>query len=172
MYSLNDFREKINDIARPYHWNCVFDGGCFGALADRQRVTASMRTGALPGLTINEVALSYFGMTYKIGGTPTYEPLAAQFIIDAEYEVLTEWKRVLDEVFEYQEGSGPLWQAPTVYMGTITLNQLNNQRSPVSKYKLSMAYLSAIGAVSYGHETKDTPLVFDATLTYSFYTKQ
>jgi len=172
MYSLNHFREKINDIARPYHWRCSFDGGCFGPLSDPQRVTASMRTSALPGLTINEVAISYFGMTYKIGGTPTYEPLAAQFIIDSDYEVLSEWKRVLDEVFRYEEGSGPIWQAPTVYMGTVTLFQLNTERSPASQYKLSMAYLSAIGAISYGHETKDTPLVFDATITYSFYVKQ
>lgn len=172
MYSLNDFREKINDIARPYHWKCTFDGGCFAPLQDRERVTASMRTAALPGLTINEVAISYFGMTYKLGGTPTYEPLAAQFIIDADYEVLTEWKRVLDEVFQYNEQNGPQWQAPTVYMGTITLEQLNTNREIASQYKLSMAYLSAIGAISYGHETKDTPLVFDATITYSFYNKQ
>ena len=171
MYSLNNFRSKISDIARPYHWQCGFDGGCFAQLQDKQRVTASMRTSALPGLTIQEVAISYFGMTYKIGGTPTYEPLAAQFIIDSDYKVLTEWKKVLDEVYRYEEGSGPVWNAPAVYMGAVTLYQLDTARKRVSTYKLSMAYLSAIGAISYGHETKDTPLVFDATITYSYYTK-
>lgn len=172
MYSLNNFREQIKDIARPYHWTCLFQDGCFKSLGDQQRVTASMRTSALPGLTVNEVALSYFGMTYKLAGTPTYEPLAAQFIIDADYEVLTEWKKVLDEVYRYEENGGPHWQAPEVYMGTVMLNQLDTSRKTKSKYKLSMAYLSAIGAISYGHETKDAPLVFDATITYSFYTKE
>lgn len=172
MYSLNHFKEKIQDIARPYHFRCQFEGGCFGPLQDAQRVVASMRTAALPGLTVNDVALSYFGMTYKLGGTPTYEPMASQFVIDADYEVLNEWKRVLDKVFQYKEGLGPIWQPPTVYMGTMTLFQLNTAREPVSEYKLSMAYLSAIGAISYGHETKDSPLVFDATITYSFFTQQ
>ena len=112
MYSLNNLREKIADIARPYHFRCSFEGGCFGQLNDPQRVTASIRTSALPGLTLNEVAIPYFGMTYKLSGTPTYEPLSAQFIIDAEYEVLGEWKRVLDEVYKYEEGTGPRWAAP------------------------------------------------------------
>ena len=169
MYSLNNFREKINDIARPYHFRCTFEGGCFDALGDPQRVVASMRTSALPGLTVNEVAVSYFGMTYKLGGTPTYEPLTAQFIIDSEYEVLAEWKRVIDKVYKYEEGSGPVWNAPTVYMGNMTLFQLNTERGNASTYKLSLAYLSAISAIQYGHETKDSPLTFDATITYSYY---
>jgi len=172
MYSLNNFREKIQDIARPYNFRCQMQGGCFAQLSDPQRVVASMRTAALPGLTLQEVAVSYFGMTYKLAGTPTYEPLAAQFIIDSEYAVLDEWKRVLDQVFMYEENGGPQWQAPTVYMGTVTLLQLNTAKEPVSTYKLGMAFLSQIGAISYGHETKDAPLVFDATMTYSFYVKQ
>ena len=173
MYSLSYFRSKIADLARPYHWRCEFQGGCFDGL-DKQVAMAAMRTAALPGITINEVAVSYFGMTYKLAGTPTYEQLSAQFMIDAEYTVLEEWKKVLDQVYEYQEGTsgGPQWAAPDAYMGNILLYQLNTGREPASTYKLNMAYLSGISAISYGHETKDSPLVFDATITYSYYLKQ
>jgi len=169
MYSLNKFREQIKDIARPYHFRCEFSGGCFGQLGDPQSVVASMRTSALPGLTINEVAIPYFGMTYKLGGTPTYEPLTSQFIIDAEYSILQKWKTVLEEVYQYEEGQGPVWNAPTAYMGTMTLFQLNTNRETVGQYKLSMAYLSAISAIQYSHESRDAPLTFDATITYSYY---
>lgn len=169
MYSLNHFREQIKDIARPYHFRCSFEGGCFSQFNDPQLVTAALRTAALPGLTVNEVAVSYFGMTYKLGGTPTYEPLNVQFIIDAEYKVLKRWRKVLDDVYTYDANKGPKWGAPTVYMGNMTLLQLNTNREEVSKYKLNLAYLSAISAIQYGQETKDTPLTFDATITYSYY---
>lgn len=172
MFSLADFRKNIKDIARPYHWLVNFSGGMFESLNDKNRVTASMRTAALPGITINPVAVAYFGMTYNLAGTPSYEPLSAQFIIDSEYKVLDDWKKVLDQVYDYKEGQGPLWGAPTVYMGTMTLQQLDTERKVKSQYKLQFAYLSAISAIQYGHETKDAPLTFDATITYSFFIKE
>jgi len=169
MYSLNHFREKIPDIARPYHFRCFFEGGCFSKLGDPQRVVASLRTANLPDIMVQEVAINYFGMLYKIAGTPTYGALSVQFLIDAEYEVLKEWKKVLEQVFKYEEATGPKWSAPAVYMGNMTLFQLNTARANASVYKLSLAYLSAISPISYNQESKDLPLTFDATISYSYY---
>ena len=99
MYSLEHFRKQIHDIARPYHWKVEWanggDGGKGMTPKTKQLSQAAIRTSAIPGLTINEVAVSYFGMTYKLAGTPTYEPLTAQFIIDSDYKVMTEWRNVL-----------------------------------------------------------------------------
>jgi len=171
MFSLDNFRNKIKDIARPYHWKVIFSGGgAFPGIKAGTDINIYMRTAALPGLTINEVAVSYFGMTYKLAGTPTYEPLTAQFIIDAEYEILEKMRLVLNTVYEYKE-KGPAWGAPTEYMGSMKIEQLNTKRETVSSYDLKLAYLSAISAIQYGHETKDAPLTFDATITYSYYTK-
>ena len=181
MYSLEHFRKQIHDIARPYHWKVEWanggDGGKGMTPKTKQLSQAAIRTSAIPGLTINEVAVSYFGMTYKLAGTPTYEPLTAQFIIDSDYKVMTEWRNVLKGVFDYEKGDsgGPKWCTPSVYMGTMKIIPLGTKkagceiREELPAYTLHLAYLSGISAVQYGHETKDTPLTFDATITYSYY---
>jgi hypothetical protein len=191
IYSLEQFQTKIKDIARPYHFICKFRDGCFNGLGgDKDNmVTASIRTAALPGVTITEVPISYFGMTYKIAGSPTYEPLQCQFIIDADYKVQKMWRDVLDRVYRYAYNEGPYWSAPNSYMGTMELYQMDTGRwydrdgaEPTQQiqraekatpaYTMYMAYLSAIGPVQYGQETKDSPLTFDATITYSYYIPQ
>ena len=167
-YSVEGFRGKIVDIARPYHFDVEFKTGCFDKTLETENVTASIRTASLPGLTVNEVAVSYYGMTYKLAGTPTYEPLTCQFIIDAEYAVLDTWTKVLRKVYDYKNG-GPAFAAPDDYMGQMVLKQMNTSRTVVRNYTLYYAYLSAISAIQYGHETKDSPLTFDATITYTYY---
>jgi hypothetical protein len=171
-HSLESFRSQIKDIARPYHFHTTFNGGCFGGL-DQEQVTASIRTSSIPGLTINPVTVSYFGMNYHLAGTPTYEPLSCQFIIDGEYEVLKSWAEALDNVFTYD--GGPQFFAPSAYMGEVSINQFGPTNvapgAYVSSYTLFLAFLSGVSVVSYGHETKDTPLVFDATIQYSYYKK-
>lgn len=191
IYSLEQFQTRIKDIARPYHFECRFRDGCFNGTAEyggAEMVTASLRTAALPGMTLAEVPISYFGMTYKIAGTPTYEPLNCQFIIDADYKVQEMWRDVIDRVYNYQRNQGPYWSAPNSYMGTMTLMQMDTGRwydkdgaKPTQQiqpaigaqpsYTLYMAYISGISSVQYGQETKDTPLTFDATITYSYYIK-
>lgn len=172
MYSLNNFREKINDIARPYHFLCTFKGGCFDQLGDANLLTAGLRTSALPSLTVTPVTINYFGMEYKIAGAPVYDQLACQFIIDADYNVRESWRKALEFVFQYQEGSGPVWKRPTQYMGSVTLQQKNTERATVATYVLSMAWISILGTISYDQGTKDTPLTFDATIVYSYYNKK
>lgn len=183
LYSLNDFQQKITDIARPYHFTVEFKGGCFDKLQETEKVSVALRTAALPSLTVTPVTINYFGMEYKIAGAPTYDQLACQFIIDAEYKVREAWRTALDHVYRYSEPTGPLWNNPESYMGTVTLNQLqpeqnatgsgNSPSAPkiVQTYKLSMAWISILGNISYDQGTKDSPLVFDATIVYSFYTK-
>jgi hypothetical protein len=57
-------------------------------------------------------------------------------------------------------------------MGTITLQQKNTERQTVATYVLSMAWISILGTISYDQGTKDTPLMFDATMVYSYYNKK
>jgi hypothetical protein len=172
MYSLNNFREKISDIARPFHFLCTFKGGCFDQLGDPQLMTAGLRTAALPALTVNPVVVNYFGMEYKIAGSPTYEQLVCQFIIDADYAVREVWRKALEFVFQYQEGTGPVWKRPTQYMGTVTLNQLNTERKTVATYVLSMAWVNLLSVISYDQNNREGPLTFDATIVYSYYNKK
>ena len=169
-YTISHFRSQIEDIARPYQWRCIFTNGA--GVAEGKEVIASMRTANMPGISINPVAVSYFGMIYNLAGTPSYEPFNASIIIDSEYKNLKEWRKVMDKVFEYDETKGPSWKVPEAYMGFIQMQLLNNQFEMVNNYTLHHAWLSNIGAIQYGHETKDTPLEFTATVTYSFFINQ
>jgi len=189
-YSLEQLQSKVPDIARPYHFVCKFTGGCFEGIKaageDQNTVIATMRTAALPGITITTVPISYFGMTYNIAGSPTYEPMQVQFIIDADYKVQKMWREVIDRVYLYKQGLGPYWSAPTSYMGTVDLYQMDTGRwydrdgakpeqliqraeHATPAFSLKMAWLSNISPITYGHDNKDTPLNLDATITYSYY---
>jgi hypothetical protein len=167
-YSVEGFVKEVADIARPYHFDVFFSDGCFAPAAEApDQVTASIRTAALPGVNLAEVPVSYYGITYKLAGTPTYEPLNCQFIIDHEYKNLAQWQKIMDIVYRYDQG--PNYEVPETYMGNMTLIQMDTKQNTKRTYKLQYAWLSAISAIQYGHETKDSPLTFDATISYTYH---
>lgn len=174
-FSLQNFQNKIKDIARPYNFRADFSSGCFGALSDKETITAGLRTAALPSLTVTPVTVNYFGIEYKIAGAPVYDQLACQFIIDDQYQIRDAWRSALNKVFTYEADKGPGWFRPSIYMGTVKLTPLNTDLQPASfggTYILSMAWISVLGPISWDQGTKDQPIVFDATIVYSFYTKE
>ena len=170
-YSLENFSAKVTDIARPYQFRVAFSNGCFEPIANAsESVTATVRTASLPGVTINTVPVNYFGMTYNLAGTPTYDPLTCDFIIDGEYKSLLAFRSVIDKVFTYSDG--PNWVAPEGYMGDVEL-KTHGPTTPETthaEYKLKYAWLSNIGAISLSQEDKDSVMKFTAQIVYSYYT--
>ena len=179
-HSLEFFRSQVTDLARPYFWKATFTANAFGKLSNKELLQATLRTSAIPGITLNEVSVNYFGMMFKMAGTPTYEPMQAQFIIDNEYANHAQWHDVINEIFKYTKENGPCWNDPASYMGTVELQPLNCSSGPgegpqdisLTKFKLEMAYLSSLSSVQFNHDTKDSPLTFDATITYSYFTRE
>ena len=99
--SVSQFQANVADIARPYSFKATFSGEGFPGL-DGNKVTATLRTATFPGLTVTPVEIPYFGINYKIAGSPTYEPVTATFLIDAAYSSLSSWYGILDRIFTFE----------------------------------------------------------------------
>jgi hypothetical protein len=172
IYALTNLKNKITDIARPYMFRMAVGstGGTSKIAADAGLLSATLRSANLPGLQLQEVAVNYFGMTYKIAGTPNYEPLTCTIIVDTNYKSRQAWWNALKEIFTYTDDKGPEWKYPTEYLGEVYLYGMGVKYGDAVNYKLSMAWLSIMAPLAMSHDNKDAPLTFDATITYSFYT--
>ena len=180
-YSLNDLRQNLEDIARPYMFRLIanksddgdVNGGAQGKslkFLQEHDFRTKLRTAAKPGQTINQVSVNYFGMEWKIAGSPTFNDLTCQIIIDSNYESLKELETSLKGTFAVDKFGQATWHAPKQYMGTLRLEPLGNDWNKKGIYTLYHAYLSQIGDINFDHETKDSPLLVDAQITYSYFT--
>jgi hypothetical protein len=170
--SLSNLRSEINDIARPYMFKMSVNsiGGGSGQSINDSLMTATLRTANLPGLSVQEVAVNYFGMVYKVAGTPTYEPLSCTILVDGDYKSREAWHNLITDTFKYTGNQGPSWVAPKEYMRNVQLYALNTTYAPAVTYNLEMCWISAIAALPMSQDNINAQLTFDATITYSYYT--
>jgi len=166
-YSLSNFKDEMKDIARPYHYRVEFQGGSFANLSGKEIV--HIRTSVVPGITTNEVPLGFYGETFKMAGTHTFNNINVEFLIDAEYSIAKELYKSLSNVASVTKDGEGLWKAPADYQGDMKLIYLNTSKAPAHDITLKMAYVSSVADVALGQETKDTPLLFSATITYSYF---
>lgn len=175
--SVQNFHDTVKDIARPYAFRAKFNN-LRGLDQGDNEITATLRTATFPGVTITPVEIPYFGINYKIAGSPSYEPLTATFLIDAEYKNVAAWYAALDKIFTVDGSSGPCFKAPADYMSTIELFPLGNCFSEGDggdgsgagkKWELFHAWIGNIGSISVSQDNKDAPVTFDATINYTYF---
>lgn len=171
IFSLGKLKTTVKDIARPYMFLMTVEKGATspGAIDKQEMLTATLKSANLPGLQLAEVQVNYFGMTYKLAGTPTFEPLTCTILVDNNYKSRELWYKALTRIFRYDDSKGPEWRLPTEYLGDVTLTAFNTQYDQAAIYKLKMAWISILAPVALSHDNKDQPLTFDATITYSYY---
>jgi hypothetical protein len=178
--SLTGLRGQVNDIARPYMFEMIVSAPPSSSAAAAPSgssepirsplMTATLRTANLPGLSVQEVAVNYFGMTYKVAGTPTYEPLTCTILVDGDYKSRQLWHNYMKATFNYTDKGGPEWFTPKEYMREVYLYGLNPRYGKAVTYRLEMCWISALAALPMSHDNLNAQLTFDATITYSFYT--
>lgn len=168
-YSLENLRQNAGDIARPYHFQLSFSGGCFdGGVSDDDLVVFA-RGAELPTVESQPMHFNLGGFNYQVAGIADFQPISVRLMIDHNYEVVESILKSYNKVFDFDDR--PKYKIPNKYFGKVKISGLENQdKKKIMTYTLHMAYIGKVGNVAYDQGTKDSILSMDIIIYYNFFT--
>ena len=141
------------------------------ALTDDQLVY--VKTAALPGRTISNVAVPFMGLNINVPGGVTYpgsEGYALQFYLDANSDLRNYFEAASRSLFNDINSTGEYGTPDDDFF--IQLAQLDKDLEPIAEYKLIGASLRNIENISYNiAEGTGQTVTIDVTVAYHYYNK-
>lgn len=133
-----------------------------------------VKTAALPGRDITNVAVPYMGLSLNVPGAVTYpgsEGYDLNFYLDADSSLRNYFENASRSLFDDQTSTGEYGTPDDDFF--IQLAQLDKELEPVAEYKLVGASLRSVNNIGYdiANGTGATVEV-NATVAYHFYTKE
>ena len=133
-----------------------------------------VKTAALPGRNITNVAVPYMGLNLNIPGAAVYpgsESYALSFYLDAKSNLRNYFETASRALFDDQTSTGEYGTPDDDFF--IQLAQLDKDLEPVAEYKLIGASLRTVADIGYDIASGTGATVqIDATVSYHFYTKE
>lgn len=141
------------------------------ALTDNDLVY--IKTAALPGRAISNVAAPYMGLNFNIPGNVSYPGSDAynlSFFLDADSQIRNYFEGASRALFDDVTSTGEYGTPDDDFY--IQLAQLDKELEPISEYKLVGASLRSVNNIDYNISagTGETVQV-DATVAYHYYNK-
>ena len=162
--TLNDYKGKIKDLARPNRFLLTFPTSPFTVSAD---LPFSVRSASLPGRTIGDITNLYWqGMNFKIAGDPTYDDYTVMFLNSVKFDIksyVEEWIDAMANSINNERTSH------TDYKGTIQLEQLGRGTDILATYYMHGVYPKSIEAIELSQETVDAVEEFSTTWSVDYW---
>lgn len=161
---LSDFKSNIKSLARPNRFwveisspNVVFNNQTLGFFT---------KSVSLPGVTVGDIELHWFGKSYKIAGDPTYEDLTISFLNSSDFELrnlILKWIRIIsangDNERENHED----------YKGNIEISQLGDNGEPLQIIHCEGVYPKSLDAIELSMESIDSIEEFSVNFAYDYW---
>jgi len=133
-----------------------------------------VKTAALPGRNIGNVAVPYMGLNLNVPGAASYpgsDAYGLSFYLDGESSLRNYFETASRSLFDDQTSTGEYGTPDDDFF--IQLAQLDKDLEPITEYKLVGASLRTVGGIGYEIATGTGATVsVDATISYHFYTKE
>lgn len=198
MISLNDFRSRVKDVARPNRFlvqivpnPLVFtpvSGGetnTFARVLDIAQSAAAatkvatgdqkswfflVKTISLPSRSLGQLEHKRMGFTRKVAGDPTYENLSVTFLNDYGY-VARSLIDAWSESIAHQDTN--LRQDDRKYAdgSFIIVQHLGRNEKPIAMYKFNDVWPVSIEAAELNMDNTDQASEFTVQFSYNTYTK-
>jgi hypothetical protein len=153
---------KAKEFARDFQFRVV----TLGPLTEEDLVY--LRTGDLPGKSITNHQVPYFGLNFNVPGTVTYdgsESWAVTFLADEAMNIRAKLEAWMSEIFDINTSSGKYGVPSEI----ATLDLIDKEFNPIRRYELIGTYLQKIDALSYDIKGAGAPQEFGATMAYQYW---
>lgn len=163
--ALNDFKSKVQDVARPNRFllNMTAPGGG----ADAETLSYLCKGAQLPSRVFGEIILNWQGMQNKIAGDPTFEAITLTFINDYDQEArktFEGWMRLIAEQSTNNR------ESQVTYKTDITLQLLGRKQGEViATFKLYGCYPTTLDPVDLNMDSVDTASEFGVTISNDYW---
>ena len=170
--SLSSFKSGIAGLARPNRFTVsftvpstltTFSYGSGAGSTDEFMV----RSAQLPGKEIGEISgLTYFGMTYKVAGDPTFADITLNFFNHKDFNLRSRfeaWMEAMSQTADNTRGE------PGDYKAVMTLNQLDLNNNVTATYHCHGVWPKSVGAIDVSQDTQDEVEKFDVAFSVDYW---
>lgn len=171
-FSVNQFRSQmVGDGARPnlFEMSMPFPG--YSAPGDAQsKLTFMCKTSQLPGSTVNQVIVPYFGRELKFAGNRTFQDLVITVINDEDFIIRNAFERWLNGINSHSLNvRNPLALSPSSYAVDANVTQFAKGGSELKKYKFCGTFPTDLSPIDVDWGSNDTIEEFTVTLSYQWW---
>tara|TARA_A100001388_G_C28674387_1_gene453237 strand:- start:358 stop:957 length:600 start_codon:yes stop_codon:yes gene_type:complete len=124
-----------------------------------------VKSAALPGQAIDEIAVEYRGRTLYVAGDRTFETWTTTIINDEDFSVRTDIERWMNSINGMRDNIGAL--GPVGYMKDLGVIQYSKNGAPIKAYELINCWPISIGQIDLSWDTRSEIETFDVTWRYT-----
>lgn len=159
--SLNDFKSKVKDGARPNRFLITIDSPFGGT--NSEELSYLIKASSIPSFNIGEIELNWQGQKAKISGDPTFDDWSVTFINDYGFKAKSTIEKWLFSIANTTTNDRT---EQSEYKADILIEQLGRKGEVLASYKMIGAYPKTMDAIDLSMESNDTLEEFGVTFAY------
>ena len=172
-FNVAEFRANmVGDGARPnlFQVTLAFPTIAANGAAAGQKTTFMAKSAQLPGSTVNQLPLYYFGRELKFSGNRTFTDWTLQIINDEDFLIrnaLESWMNALNSHASNVRNSGAV--NPSSYSVDAEVTQFGKAGNVLKKYKFVGMFPVDIAPIDLDWQTNDTIEEYSTTFAFQYW---
>jgi len=172
-FNVTEFRANmIGDGARPnlFEVTLTFPTVASNSTAAGQKVTFMAKTAQLPGSTVGQVPLYYFGRELKFAGNRTFADWTLQILNDEDFTIrnsLESWMNAINSHTTNVRNSAA--SGPSGYSVDAVVTQYGKTGNALKTYKFVGLFPLDLGAIDLDWGSNDSIEEYSVTFAYQWW---
>lgn len=174
-FKINDFRSQmVGDGARPNLFEVSMPFPGFASPGNAQtKITFMCRAASLPGSTVNNVIIPYFGRELKFAGNRVFADWTVTIINDEDFSVRNAFERWLVGINSHVANIRLATALPpTGYTVDANITQYGKTGNTLKKYKFVGLFPTDVSPIDTDWGANDQFEEFSVTLSYQWWTAE
>ena len=172
-FNVSQFRSELQfDGARPnlFEVNLTFPTAVPGSGDASRKALFQAKSAQLPGSTIGQVPLYYFGRELKFAGNRTFTDWTLQIINDEDFTIRKALESWMNGINSHNLNvRNPLANAPLGYSVDGDVTQFGKQGNVLKRCKFVGLFPTDVSAIDVDWGSNDTIEEFTVTLSYQWW---
>jgi len=173
-FNVAEFRSQMTgDGARPnlFSVSLTFPSFINGGVDASRKATFMAKAAQLPGSTVGQVSLSYFGRELKFVGNRSFPDWTVTIINDENFVVRNTMERWLNSLNSHSGNVRDINAAqPSNYSVDAEVTQYGKTGNELKKYKFVGMFPLDLAPIALDWGSNDTIEEFDITFAYQYWT--
>ena len=172
-FNVNDFRSQmVGDGARPnlFQVTLTFPTFAQNGSAAGQKTTFMAKAAQLPGSTVNQVPVYYFGRELKFAGNRSFTDWTLTIINDEDFLVrnaLESWMNSINSHVSNVRAAGAA--APTNYTVDAVVDQYGKTGNIIKSYKFVGLFPVDVAPIDLGWDNNDSIEEYSSTFAFQYW---
>jgi T4-like virus tail tube protein gp19 len=172
-FNVNDFRSQmVGDGARPnlFQVTLTFPTFAQNATAAGAKTTFMAKAAQLPGSTVNQVPVYYFGRELKFAGNRTFTDWSLQIINDEDFLIrnaMESWMNAINSNVSNIRNAAAA--NPSNYTVDAVVDQYSKTGSVIKSYKFVGLFPVDLAPIDLGWDNNDSIEEYGATFAFQYW---